>query len=1014
VRYRFGKLELDAATYTLSRAGRALSLQPKVFDVLRYLIEHRDRVVSKDELLESVWRGEHVNESAVPWSISHARSALGQRRGSKQPIETVHGRGYRFAIDVEVLGNTNAAPPIKPALPTPVPVAPASGPPFVGREDAMRRLCARVEDALGGSGRLCLVSGEPGIGKTRCSEEVLAYASQQGFHALVGRSFEDSGEPVFWPFIQIVRDALRALPELREQGEPLLARLATLDPGPANGNGVDREEIAQRFWPLDEITRFLMRASQVAPLALLLDDLQWADAGTLNLLNFLAPELPTARMLVLATQRDELASGDQRRLARLARHAERIELTRLTVEDVGRYMAEVTHAQQVPEPLARAVHRATAGTPLFVQETVRALIAEHGESALQTLDEDAIVLPEVARDVLRAPLAALEPDARVLLACASVLGERFELSLLAALFGQPLFRVLELSEAATRRRLLVAETPQRYRFAHALIRKLLYDEMPTAERVVLHRKAAEALEAQQSLEPRHNEIAHHYYRSLPAGGYDRIVLAARRAAAAAEAVAGYEDALRSYEWALEAQALDPQASPRSRAELLFVCGRAQRNAGRDADARSTIGRMLELARQHGYGDLLVHGTRALRPTYMMARVPDSRVRDALEEALRIAKPGVSEQRIYALSQLSCVPPYADDMQRSKELSERALELARELGDREPLLAALCARLYSLSGPDDTQALCDAADELLELDRERPSANSLEAYSARRGAQLYRGESAAVDRTIEAIGRTAHDLRLPESIWYYERQRAQRHCLRGDFAAARVACDELQARSARMGLSYGARFVQAVRIQLTIDQQGFHGFAMQHPNVSLASDGPNLRQHVRARLMRAAAELGRLASAKAGFDVVVAQGLDSIPKEVAYLNTLVDIALTAIILKQRKHAEHLYALLSPYPEHNTPDQLSFDMGSVSRYLASLAIFLERHDLVEAHYETALAMNRRMNRGPMVARTAQEYAAWLIAQRPHARAQARALRAEAISVGEMLGMAWLVERARTLPG
>ena len=111
----------------------------------------------------------------------------------------------------------------------------------------------------------------------------------------------------------------------------------------------------------------MLRAAQLAPLALLLDDLQWADAGTLNLLNFLAPELATARILVIATQRDELASGDQRRLARLARHAERIELTRLTAEDVGRYMAEVTHAPEVPivAMSAYAFNTGTAGPDFF-------------------------------------------------------------------------------------------------------------------------------------------------------------------------------------------------------------------------------------------------------------------------------------------------------------------------------------------------------------------------------------------------------------------------------------------------------------------------------------------------------------------------------------------------------------------------------------------------------------------------------------------------------------------------
>ena len=107
VRYRFAEFDLDARTYTLTRAGHVLALQPKVFDVLRFLIEHRDRVVTKDELLDAVWPNEHGSESAVVWSISHARRALGQDRGQKQPIETVHGRGYRFTARVEPIATTD-------------------------------------------------------------------------------------------------------------------------------------------------------------------------------------------------------------------------------------------------------------------------------------------------------------------------------------------------------------------------------------------------------------------------------------------------------------------------------------------------------------------------------------------------------------------------------------------------------------------------------------------------------------------------------------------------------------------------------------------------------------------------------------------------------------------------------------------------------------------------------------------------------------------------------------------
>jgi DNA-binding winged helix-turn-helix (wHTH) protein/tetratricopeptide (TPR) repeat protein len=1017
VRYRFGNIELDAAAYTLRRSGRELSLQPKVFDVLLYLLEHRGRVVSKDELLEAVWRGEHVNESAVPWSISHARDALGQRRGSKKPIETVHGRGYRFAATVEMVAPS--LPPPTGAWPGSSGIAksPTRGRPFVGRAEVMRRLQARLDDAMQGRGRLCLLYGEAGIGKTRCGEELIAHATTLGFSAWVGRSVEDAGAPVFWPWIQILREAVRSRPDMREAAELLLSRLAALDPGSAASTegGPERDELARRFWLLDEVTRLLLVSAQSAPIVLLIDDLQWADVGTLSLLAFLAPELSNARMLVVATQREEAARDGQRHLAQVARHAERIALTRLTAEDVGRYIAQLTAAQDTPAPLSAAVHRATTGNPLFVQETVRALIAEHGETALHSLAPTAVKPPEVARDVLRTRLHGVAPDTRTLLVRASVLGERFELPLLQTLSGLPLSPLLALIEAATQHELIVAETPQRYRFSHALIRALLYDEIATAERVTLHRQAGEALEALSSAEPRHSEIAHHFYRSLPAGAYDRVVTTARRAAAAADAVLAYEDALVFYEWALEAQALDPAVGPRSRAELLLACGQAMRLAGRDGAARHTLARLFELARQHGYVDLLLRGARVLRPTVAMSSVPDPLVRNALEEVLRISNDGPNAQRILALSQLACVPPYANDMQRSKQLSERALELARSLGEPSSLYAALRSRLYALSGPDDTDALLTVAAEILERERERPTVTSIEAHTARLGALLYRGESAAAEQALEAVGQVAHQFRLPEGIWYYDRQKAQQRFLTGDFAAAQTACAELRSRSTRMGLGYGPWFIDSLFFLLSVEQRGLQAVVANLDLSVVAADAPNLLPNIRASRVRGAAELGRRESAQAGLNALAAQDFEDIPKEIGYLNTLSNIAVAVVELGDLERAERIYALLAPYPRHSTPDALLLDQGSVSHYLALLAAMLGREERVEAHFEEALAMNRRMNRRPQVARTSYDYARWL-AGRKQAKANARAqeLGREACTMAEALGMRWLVLCARPLAG
>ncbi len=1014
MRHRFADIELDVAAYVLRRGDRELPLQPKVFDVLRYLIEHRDRVVSKEELLDALWPGEHVNDSAVPWSISHVRNALGQQRGQKHPIETIHGRGYRFTAEVETLEAPPSAASQRPEAPRPASALTTPPRPFVGRDALMQRLQAHLEQARAGQGGLCLLCGEAGIGKTRCAEELIAYAREAGVQAWIGRASEGSGAPVFWPFIQILREMLHERPELHEVGDPLMTRLLALEPhNPAGDEEGDERVHADRFWLLDAITRLMLEATRASPALLVLDDLQWADAGSVNLLGFLAPELPRSGLLVVATDRDESSDRAARRLARLMRHAERFDLARLTTGDVGRYIAEVTASGDPPEQLSAAVQRASAGNPLFLQETLRVLIAEHGASGLGTLAATAIKTPDVARDVLRLRLQSIDEGARALLAQASVLGESFDLSLLQSVSGEPLADLLDMVEAATRNGLLEAETPERYAFPHALQRSVLYDALPTAERVALHRRTAEALEALHPVEPRHSEIAHHYYRSLPAGGYDRITAAAQRAAAAAEAVFAYEDAVTFYEWALEAQAFDPSARPHERAVLLLRCANAQRLAGRDRPARETLLRTLELSRLHGFGDVLVRVARVLRPTFAMSSVPDPALRDALEDVLRITPEGPSHERVSALALLACMPPYADDMQKSKDFSGRALELARTLGERSSLFEALRARLYSLSGPDDIDALLKVTDELLELERGRASWYTAEAYSARVAALLHRGDMAGADAALAAFGQTAQRLRLPEAVWYHDRLKAQRHLLDGDFAVAESMAAELRARSARMGLSYGPSFIDVQQTRLSADRHGLAALAAGWDFSLMLAAVAGTRPNMRAQLARSAVLAGQTEVARTVLEAFDAQGFERIPKEIAYLNTLSCLARVAARLGDRPRSERLYALLSPYPGHNTPDAMLLYDGSVSLYLGLLAACLGWEEQAEQHFEAALEMNERIGQRPYLARARYEYARWLEQLGEQAALdRSRELARAASQTAEELGMVWLVEAARPL--
>ncbi|HEY2386150.1 MAG TPA: AAA family ATPase, partial [Candidatus Binatia bacterium] len=279
VTYTFAGLILDEALYELRRGAAAVKLEPKVFDVLRYLVRHRERVVSKDELLAELWPGEHVSESVLPRCITALRKAVGDTAAGQRVIQTVHGRGYRFVAPLEIAAVGGAAADGEVALAREDgPAEPARGA-FVGREDAMAKLRAALADALGGAGRLVLLVGEPGIGKTRTAEEIATDGRRAGALVLAGRCYEGDGAPAFWPWLQILR-AAGAAPE----AAPVLARLgggvadvAQLLPelfaGHALRPGAALEPEQARFRLFDAVSALLRALAASRPLVLVVDDL---------------------------------------------------------------------------------------------------------------------------------------------------------------------------------------------------------------------------------------------------------------------------------------------------------------------------------------------------------------------------------------------------------------------------------------------------------------------------------------------------------------------------------------------------------------------------------------------------------------------------------------------------------------------------------------------------------------------------------------------------------------------
>jgi DNA-binding winged helix-turn-helix (wHTH) protein len=297
VLYRFGAFELDEAKGELRREGSAVAIQPKPLALLALLLRERERFVPADEILATLWPDTAVTPGSLNRAVSHARRAIGDTHQGRV-IKSVARRGYRFAGEVRVQ-ERGAAMPARAAPP---------GHPFVGREDAQGTLRVAWANALASrrSG-FALISGPPGIGKTRLAEMASAEIEAAGGLVLAGRAREGEGVPAFWLWAQVLRrlqeaeGSAEALREVVRHGSELSELLGLDAPAPSTPRSPEQS----RFLLLDGIARVLERAARQRPLLVWLDDLQWAGAESLRVMEHLAHEDLAAPLLVLATVRDE-------------------------------------------------------------------------------------------------------------------------------------------------------------------------------------------------------------------------------------------------------------------------------------------------------------------------------------------------------------------------------------------------------------------------------------------------------------------------------------------------------------------------------------------------------------------------------------------------------------------------------------------------------------------------------------------------------------------------------------
>ena len=479
---------------------------------------------------------------------------------------------------------------------------------FVGREQEVRQLHQAFDAAMSGQGALVMVVGEPGIGKTALCEQLATYVTLRGGKTLVGHCYEEGSLSL--PYLAFV-EAMRSYVLAREP-DGLKTDLGTGAADVARIVSEIRDRIQVELRPagdpeddrwrlLQSVTTFLRNASSVQPLLIVLEDLHWADRGSLDLLLHVARNLTGTRLVVIGTYRDvevDRAHPLSPALAELRRGGAfaRVPLRGLTVDEVHR-MYEAVRGNEVPWGQAELVWRQTEGNPLFVQEVLRYLVEEglvvrEGGRYVVRGDPGAGV-PEGLRDVVGRRLSRLSDKANQVLAIAAVIGRDFRLDVLQRVTGLA-DEELEAALAEAIDKAIVEERPLAgavvvYRFSHAFFRQTLYEETIAPRRIRLHQQVARALEDVHArrLEEHASELAEHFSYSSSAEDLAKAVHYGELEARRAMRVYAYAEAVGHLEKALSVQdVLDPSTGSgqgpddkAKRCDLLLALGEALIAAG---------------------------------------------------------------------------------------------------------------------------------------------------------------------------------------------------------------------------------------------------------------------------------------------------------------------------------------------------------------------------------------------------------------------------------------------------
>ena len=885
-----------------------------------------------------------------------------------------------------------------------------------------------MADAADGHKRLVLVSGEPGIGKTRLAAELARHAHTEGANILFGRCDEEALLS-YQPFVEALRfyvagaDAAVLLEQLgRGGGEVARIVPELLDRIPDLGEPIRGQAEEERYRLFDGVTTLIEAASQEMPLVLVVDDIHWADRPTLLLLRHLVRSAEPCRLLLIGTYRETELDRTHPLMAVLADLQRETAYERLALRGLDEGETDALLQSLAPHAvtetstaLTRAVLQETEGNPFFLHQIVQhykeaGVLCEAGDGTWVTTAVTAqeLGISQATREVVGHRLLRLSAAANTILQRAAVLGQDFAVELLERIVPiEPEALSDALDEAVTAGLVEVASQEEgTYRFSHPLFRETLYSELNALRRTRAHRQIAEALEESGAAQrgERLAELAYHFAEATPGSQSTKVVEYARLAGEHAMGAAAHEQAAIHFERALEA--LGP-SEERERCEVLVQLGEAQTSAGAAQDARAALDRAIGIARRLGLAHQFAHTVRAIMGPRFGCPYEGLASPELVElhhEALALIGPEPTVERFELLENLRELHRAAFQPELLHECAREALEVAATLGDELSPAGSLFLEASELS---TANRFDEAARVFLQAvraisDQEAP-AFELHLRQQLVMSLLVVGDMAEHDRQLAVYQRRTAELRSPsEHAWAQLLMPATRAIDRGDFARAEKLIAEADARTEELRSAFLRVMVLAPRSQLDFVQG--HWDSLGRSIEQFRAGGNNLP----AMAWHDASGL-RPEEARGEFRELAAKGF-IVGNPYAAASQTAMAADTCAMLGEREYAVQLYEMLLPLGHlfHVTIFQV---FGSNQRALGRLAALMERWEKAEEHFEEALAMEERIGHRPALVWTRADYAAMLLQRnRGDDRGRARELASLAHEEAERMGMAPLAERAR----